>query len=70
MVRIEYGPQELRLSVSDDGVGVRADRAGSAGHGLAGMQERVEMFGGRLEANGQSGSGFSVVATLPLGSSP
>ena len=70
VVRIEYGPQELRLSVSDDGVGVRAGSAGSAGHGLAGMQERVEMFGGRLEANGQSGSGFSVVATLPLGSSP
>jgi signal transduction histidine kinase len=35
------------------------------GRGLIGMQQRVAMFGGSLEA-GPSGAGFQVRARLPL----
>ncbi len=36
------------------------------GHGLVGMQERVSLFGGTLEAAGSSDAGFRVRALLPL----
>ena len=36
------------------------------GHGLVGMQERVSLFGGTLEAAGSSEAGFRVRALLPL----
>jgi signal transduction histidine kinase len=36
------------------------------GHGLAGMKERVAMFGGTLAADAQDGGGFRVVARLPV----
>jgi PAS domain S-box-containing protein len=34
--------------------------------GLAGMKERVSMFGGELEVEGHPGDGTSIVATIPL----
>jgi signal transduction histidine kinase len=36
------------------------------GHGLAGMRERVAMFGGSLEARPTEAGGFEVVARLPV----
>ena len=70
VVKIAYFPRELRLTVSDDGKGASPDGVGDSGHGLAGMRERVEMFGGRLDAQGKAGEGFTVTATLPLATAP
>jgi signal transduction histidine kinase len=67
-VELAYGSAELRLAVTDDGVGPRArdDGAASPGHGIVGMRERVGLFGGRLEAGaGPGGHGYRVLATLP-----
>jgi signal transduction histidine kinase len=36
------------------------------GHGLAGMRERVGMYGGQLSAGPVSGGGFRVAATFPI----
>ena len=47
----------------DDGDG--AAPAGGPGHGLAGMRERVRLFGGSLEAGPLPAGGFSVRAVLP-----
>lgn len=49
--------RELRLKVSDDGVGIPADGRRS---GLRNMAERAEQLGGRLEVSG-SGTGGAVV---------
>ena len=70
-VRLCYEPDRLRIEVSDDGgpPGARRDTALEAsglGHGLIGMRERVQMYGGRMKAGPISGRGFRVEAVLPL----
>ena len=64
VVRLTYGPDEIRLEVVDDGPGAAAGAGG--GHGLLGMRERVGMYGGRLEAGPEAGRGFAVRAVLPV----
>jgi len=65
-VRIHYGASSVDLTVFDDGAGpIR--KAAASGHGLIGMRERVELFGGSLEAGGSELGGFRVRARLPVG---
>jgi len=68
-VTVAYGPDEVFVEVTDEGRGghrQQATPADSVGHGLIGMQERVSVFDGDLTAGPQPGSGFRVVARLPL----
>jgi signal transduction histidine kinase len=68
-VTIGYGDQDVTVEVTDDGLGVTApagDGQGKVGHGLIGMRERVQVFGGDLEAGPRPGGGFRVAARLPL----
>jgi signal transduction histidine kinase len=51
----------LLVSVADDGVG----GAEPAGHGLAGIAERVGACGGRLTVDSAPGQGTRVIADLP-----
>jgi signal transduction histidine kinase len=64
-VDVEFEEHELRLEVVDSG-GLTADSANGAGRGLLGMQERVAMYGGDLEAGPRTEGGFAVRARLPL----
>jgi signal transduction histidine kinase len=57
----------LEVEVSDDGHG-NAVNGGDPGYGLVGMQERVTLFGGKLEAGPVSERGFRVRVYLPLDS--
>jgi len=63
-VVVRYGPGTLDLEVIDTGIGARL---GADGHGLAGMRERVALFGGRLDVGPGAEGGFAVRAHLPLG---
>ena len=70
-VRLCYEPDRLRVEVSDDGgpsgaVPDTAKNASGLGHGLIGMRERVQLYGGRLAAGPLPGGGFRVEAILPL----
>ena len=56
---------ELRLRVQDNGRGANAPTDGQ-GNGLAGMRERVAMFGGELTAGPLIEGGFQVEAVLPV----
>ncbi|MGI9611295.1 MAG: sensor histidine kinase [Acidimicrobiales bacterium] len=67
-VEIVHAPDSLDLSITDDGYG--ASSVDRGGHGLRGMQERVEVFGGDFSAGPRRGGGFIVKARLPLGNSP
>jgi signal transduction histidine kinase len=61
-VRIDGTPQHVEVEVADDGPGSRGP---SGGHGLVGMGERVEVFGGELTVGASAGGGFVVRAVLP-----
>jgi signal transduction histidine kinase len=63
-VDIVRRPDLLQLRVTDTGRGAMAEDGG--GHGLRGMQERVEVFGGRFSAGPRLGGGFTVDVALPL----
>jgi signal transduction histidine kinase len=65
-VGVTYRADEVEVQVSDDGTGTVVPEAGG-GHGLAGMRERVRLFGGTLEAGPTPTGGFSVRAVLPTG---
>jgi signal transduction histidine kinase len=64
-VRLRYERDGLDIEVTDDGRG--GTSAGTSGHGLTGMRERVAVYGGELEAASVNGSGFRVHARLPTG---
>lgn len=54
----------LDILVADDGPGSSSTQGG--GNGLPGMRERVEMYGGHLDAGPAGGRGWRVHARLPL----
>jgi signal transduction histidine kinase len=64
-VTLGYREDELSIEVSDDGP--RSRIVDGHGHGLIGMRERVNLYGGSLHAGPLPGRGFHVVARLPLG---
>ena len=67
LVELDFGRDELRLSVSDDGVGLPGDYE-ERGHGFANMRAYAGRLGGRLivESTGPVG-GASVTCVMPLG---
>ena len=62
-VRLEYGGRTLTLTIANP-TGGRLP--GQPGHGIAGMRERAELVGGRLETASLGGV-FRVTAELPYG---
>jgi signal transduction histidine kinase len=58
------GPSWLELTVSDDGVG---GATATAGHGLAGLEERVHGLGGTLTVTSPDGGPTVVSAQVPFG---
>lgn len=66
-VSIDYAPDAVVLEIVDDGRGAATSMSSlGAGHGLLGMRERVEIYGGTLSAGPRPGGGFAVRASLPL----
>jgi signal transduction histidine kinase len=66
-VAVRYRTDRLELEVANDSHGTRRppDHAGG-GRGLIGIQERVALFGGDLEAGPSAGGGFVVRCGFPL----
>jgi signal transduction histidine kinase len=64
-VSVRYGPDSLELEITDDGAGSPDDVPGG-GHGLAGIRERVTLYGGNFDASARRDGGFAVRVLLPL----
>jgi signal transduction histidine kinase len=62
-VGVGYTDGDLELEVSDDGVGF--DATEMKGSGLAGMNDRVEALGGRLNLRSRPGEGTRINVRLP-----
>ena len=65
-VSVAVGAGCLTVEVVDDGAGTPVAGPVGSGRGLVGMRERVEVFGGELDA-GPGGGGWRVAARLRLG---
>ncbi|TCO45287.1 sensor histidine kinase [Actinocrispum wychmicini] len=59
-LRIHYGDDDVRVEITDHG---RGGPPGT-GHGIAGMRERAELYGGEFSANPLPEGGFQVTARL------
>ena len=67
LVGLDFGEHELRMSVSDDGVGLPGDYE-ERGHGFGNMRADAERLGGRLVVEPRGpGGGASVACVMPLG---
>jgi len=55
----------LRIAYSDDGVGFDP-RTIRIGHGLTNIRERIEQLGGTITIDSTSGSGTSIVLSVPI----
>jgi len=67
-VKLEFGPKEFRLVVSDDGCGFDTTHPPTApgGFGLMAMRERAGELKGELRINSDPGHGTEIIFTLPL----
>ncbi|WP_260729572.1 sensor histidine kinase [Dactylosporangium roseum] len=74
-VTIRYAERSLRIEVlntgpsvlTGDGTGERAARGGGgAGRGLLGLRQRVNVYGGDLDARRRLGGGYRVRARIPV----
>jgi len=64
-VTLRFCQDEVAIIVTDDGTASPKEGDGQ-GHGLIGMRERVELFGGMVSAGPKPGGGYRVVVTLPV----
>jgi signal transduction histidine kinase len=62
-VELEAGDANVRLAISDDGIG-GADLA--QGSGLVGLRDRIEALGGRLELTNPIGNGATLLIEIPV----
>jgi signal transduction histidine kinase len=65
-VSITYFPDSIGLEVADNGIGSCKNGSTGSGHGLDGMRERAELFGGKLTTEPNPGRGYRVRAELPV----
>ncbi len=61
---LAYRSDSVRLSLSDNGVGMLVDGSGR-GYGLDNMRERAEELGGKFEVSSEPGEGTTLIVELP-----
>jgi signal transduction histidine kinase len=64
-IAVRYEPDDVVIEVVDDGRGGPTE---PGGHGIVGMKERAELYGGRVEVGPRPQRGFGVLAVIPYGS--
>ncbi|MEU5764332.1 histidine kinase [Streptomyces asoensis] len=65
-VSVDYGPQRLRVEVTDTGGRPGASAPTGNGRGLIGLRERLAVHGGTLNTGRRLTGGYRVEALIPL----
>jgi signal transduction histidine kinase len=67
-VRLQHRPGEVEVLVEDDAPPPQGDAPAThgAGRGLAGLRERIALYGGTLDAGPRGARGWRLRATLPV----
>jgi len=73
VVKLEYEPRKIILTITDNGKGFKlperlSDLASTGKLGLTGMEERARLLGGTLRVQSELGHGTMVTVELPLSS--
>jgi signal transduction histidine kinase len=63
-VTVRYARDEINIDICDDGQG--AETGDGLGHGLIGVRERVNLYGGEMSAGTVNGRGFVLRTRLPV----
>jgi signal transduction histidine kinase len=63
-VKLAYKPEQVTLTITDNGTGQRGQKG--EGFGLLGLRERVTLLGGSLEAGNDPEGGFRLHVAVPL----
>lgn len=69
VVKVELGQSDhmLHMTITDNGVGLRAGSRNKAGSfGLVGIEERISLLGGTCTISGAPNAGTTVAITVPL----
>ncbi|MEU2132254.1 histidine kinase [Streptomyces sp. NPDC018352] len=65
-VTVEYGPEQLRVEVTDAGGHPGEGANAGSGRGLIGLRERLAVYGGTLNTGRRLTGGYRVEALIPL----
>ncbi len=65
-IRLAATPDEVRLTVRDDGAGFDPDQLGPERYGLLGISERVKLLGGRFDLQTGRRAGTQLEIVVPL----
>ena len=66
LVRLIMTPQEIELSVEDDGKGFETSEVPKERYGLVGINERASMLGGKTILETSVGAGTRIAVRIPL----
>lgn len=62
-ISFSFTERVVHILIKDNGIGADGPKEG---YGLAGMRERIERLGGRLEISSNLGFGFRLLAIIPI----
>jgi two-component system NarL family sensor kinase len=59
-------PQDVCLTIEDDGRGFEPEQLSASRYGLRGMHERIKLLGGQLRIRSNPGAGTQITVIVPL----
>jgi two-component system sensor histidine kinase DegS len=65
-VEVNFQRKKVRAIIKDDGIGFNVKKSQKEGHfGLQGMQERLDMIGGKMTIHSKPENGTEIIIIIP-----